>query len=520
MSNSGSRLQKTIINTATGIMNQFCNLILNFLLRTVFIYTLGIQYTGISSVFTDILTMLSLSELGIGTAIATALYKPLHDNDQDKIRKLMHFYKQAYRLIALFILLVGVALLPFLDTLITKVPDIQESIYIIFIFYIVKTAASYLLVYKATLLNADQKQYTVKILETICTSLRYITEIVLLLLFKQYLFYLVVEVIAVIIQNCIISRQVEKRYPYAFTRTDEQLSVPERRALFKDIKGLTMFRLSSSVGNSIDNILISAFISTATAGLLSNYILVRRQLENLTKQFFSAVIPSIGSLAAENNPAKQLSVFNRMFFVCFTVINFFSVSFFVLINPFISLWLGETFILDNAVAFIIAFDLFLYILLQLIASFRTANAIFVKGQYRPLITAVLNILLSVIMIQYYGIFGTILATVICRLLTQWYDPYLLYKHIFKISFKKFYLKYWYYMALFFCSCFITYKASTLLTIGHPIWNFIIKIVCCVLLPNLIVIIFNFHCSELHYVLALWTGRLNALLKYKTKGIKK
>ena len=157
-----SRTAKTVLNTVSGILNRFCNTILSFVLRTVFIYTLGIQYTGVSSVFTDILTMLSLSELGISTAIATALYKPLHDKDNSKIRKLMKFYKNAYRYIAIFIFIVGILLLPFLKYLITDIPDIKENIYLIFIFYMMKTSISYLFVYKSTILNADQKQYVVR----------------------------------------------------------------------------------------------------------------------------------------------------------------------------------------------------------------------------------------------------------------------------------------------------------------------------------------------------------------------
>lgn len=507
MSNNGSRIHKTIKNTEMGLIAQLCNLILSFILRTVFIYTLGIQYTGISSVFSDILTMLSLSELGIGTAIATALYKPLHDNDPVKIRKLMQFYKQAYRLIAFFILLLGIILIPFLNYLISDVPDIQEDIRVIFLFYIVKTAASYLLVYKATLLNADQKQYVVKLLEIICTVIRYAAEIVLLLLFKKYMFYLVIEVIAIILQNYTISKRVEKQYPYAFTRNPERLSVTEKKTLYKDIKGLTMFRLSGSVGNSIDGILISSFISTTFAGLFSNYILVRRHLESITYQFFNAVTPSIGNLAAENNLEKQHIVFNRMFFISFVTINFCATSYFVMINPFIEMWIGHSFLLDNKIAFVIAFDLFLYILLQLVASFRTANGIFVKGQYRPLITAILNIVLSFVMIQYYGIFGTIFATVICRLVTQWYDPYLLYRHVFKKSFMKFYLKYWYYIMLFFGSCILTYNISELLHIQSSLLKFIWKVGCCIVIPNLIIILFTCRCSELYYVVELCKNKL-------------
>ena len=463
-----SRTKKTLINTATGLISKFFNIIFSFALRTAFIYYLGVQYTGVSSVFSDILTMLSLSELGISTAIATALYAPLHDKDESKIRKLMNFYKKAYRYIAVFILIVGIILLPFLQYLISDVPDIKESIYVIFIFYILKTAASYLLIYKTTILNADQKQYIVTKFETICMFVRYLIEIICIVIFKQFMVYLVIEVIATILQNIIVTNKISKNYEYAFKKTDEKLDKKEMKSLFKDIKGLSMFKISSSIGNSIDNILVSSFISTSIVGILSNYTLIRKQIESILHQFFNAVLPSIGNLVAEKDNNRQIIIFNRLFYISFVVVNFCAVSMFVLFSPFIKMWLGEKYVLSNIIAFIIAFDFFLYILLQAISSFRTANGLFVKGQYRPLVTAVLNIILSILLIKKFGIFGTILATVICRLVTQWYDPYILFKNVFKSSFKRFYVKYWAYIVLFLTGGCLTYFITELININSSI----------------------------------------------------
>lgn len=238
MSLKMSRTKSTIVNTLASVFNRFFYIILNFALRTIFIYTLGIQYTGVSSVFTDILTMLSLSELGISTAIATALYVPLKEKNEVQIRKLMYFYRNAYRWIAGFILIIGIILIPFLDKIITNVPDIKENIYLIFIFYIIKTASSYLLIYKTTLLNADQKQYLVKGTETVCIIIRYAVEIVFLIIFRQFMVYLVIEVAATILQNMVITNKAVKMYPYAFEKTKERLEPQHIRLLLKILKVL------------------------------------------------------------------------------------------------------------------------------------------------------------------------------------------------------------------------------------------------------------------------------------------
>lgn len=495
---NNSRTKKTIVNTSLGIFNRFCNTIFNFVLRTVFIYTLGIQYTGVSSVFTDILTILSLSELGISTAIATALYKPLNEKKHIKIKKLMNFYKLAYRYIAVFIFIVGIMLLPFLDKLVNEVPDIRENLKLIFFLYITKTASSYLLIYKTTILNADQKQYIVKGLETLCTFFRYLIEVVLLIIFHNFIIYLVLEIILTIIQNIIITRRAEKEYPTIFKNNKEKLEKKEIKKLFCDIKGLSMYRISGAIGNSIDNILVSSFLGATSVGILSNYTLIRRQLENIILQFFNSVTPSIGNLAAEGNLKKQIEVFNRIFYLSFIIVNFCSITMFVAFTPFIKLWIGEKYLLSDSICFVISFDFFLYVLLQAIASFRNANGLFIKGQYRPLITAILNVILSLILIKKMGIFGTILATILCRLITQWYDPFILYYEVFKQPFKQFYFKYLKYIIIYILGAFTSYSLSMHISTNNLLINLIINLAIGSIISNFTVIIFTFRSREFQY----------------------
>ncbi len=507
-----SRTANTILNTVMGILNVFCNIVLNFILRTIFIYILGIQYTGVSSVFSGILGLLSLSELGISVAITTALYKPLYNKDEEKIRKLMRFYKVAYRFIALFIFIFGMILTPFLKYLVTDIPDIKESIYIIFVLYIVKTSVSYLLIYKTTILNADQKQYIVKKTETVCLLARYIIEIIFLVIFKNFMVYLVIEILSTILQNIIVTNKATKLYPYAFRKTNQKLEKSEIKSLFKDIKGLTMYKISGSIGNSIDSLLISSFIGVSAAGLLANYTLISQQIQNLILQFLNSTTASIGNLRAEGNNERQLLVFNRLFYISFFIINFCSTCLFVLFNPFIMLWIGEQYLLSIEIAFVIAFDSFLYILLQAIVPFRTANGIFIKGQYRPLITSILNIILSIVLIRKLGIFGTILATIICRLVTQWYDPFILFKYIFNAPFVKFYIRYLLYIFIFLVSSFITYFITSLIIMPNPIASFLLKCILCCIIPNVCVFLFTFKTEEYRFCINFFNSKIKGVFK--------
>ena len=499
MGTQSSRTKKTLVNTLFSVASQMLTIVLSFVLRTAFIKILGDQYTGVASVFTTVLTMLSLSELGFSTAVATALYRPLREKNQELIRQLMDFYKTAYRLVALFILVVGICLIPFLPYIIKDVPDIKENITVIYVLYIIKTSASYLMIYKTTLLRADQKLFVVKKIQMLCEMVRYAIEIIVLFIFRAYMTYLVIEIIATILQNYIVTKRAEKEYPHAFDKPEKKLPRESIISLLKDVKGLSMYKLSATVGNSIDTMLISSYINTSTVTLVGNYTHIKNHIQRVLMQFFIAVIPSVGNLAVEKGAKAQQNVFNRLFYISFLTVNFCSVSMYVLFSPFIKVWLGEKYLLGQHIAFIIAFDFFLYILLQAIASFRTANGLFVKGQYRPLFTAIINVILSIILIQKYGIFGTILATVIARLLTQWYDPYLLYKHIFKDSFGKFYAKYWIYIVLFVSSALITQFVAEKIAFTNMLLNLVLSAVVCAVIPNCWVLLWTHRTKEFAYV---------------------
>lgn len=196
---------------------------------------------------------------------------------------------------------------------------------------------------------------------------------------------------------------------------------------------------------------------------------------------------------------QQQTVFNKLFYISFAAVNFCSVSMFVLFKPFLRVWLGERYVLGQHIAFVIAFDFFLYILLQAVASFRTANGLFVKGQYRPLITAIVNVLFSILLIRKYGIFGTIFATVIARLVTQWYDAYLLYKNIFKDSFKKFYAKYWFYIALFVSGALLTECAANVIATENKLLRLVWSLAACCIIPNSWIFLWTHRTKEFAYV---------------------
>lgn len=500
---NNSRTGKTLVNTAANLLARFVYIFFAFAMRSVFIYTLGEQYTGVSSVFTSILNALSFSELGISSAISASLYRPLRERDYAYIRRLMLFYKRAYHSIAVFITAAGAALLPFLDRLIKDVPDVRESIHVIFLFYIVKTASSYVLAYKETLLVADQRQYEVKRIELACYFIRYSAEMACLLVWKQYIVFLVIELAATILQNYAVARKVSRVYPEVFKDpSSASLSKEERGRMFRDIKALSMYKIASKINSNVDNVLISGAISTVTVAYFTNYTLIALMIEEIILQISWAVTPSVGSLAAEGDRQKQSEVFRRLFYLEFLAGNFCAVSFLVLITPFVTWWLDESFVLSEWIAFLLAFDLFLNLLPQAATVFRTGNRLFVRGQYQPLVMTALNILLTLLLIPSLGVFGAVLATIISRTLTNWFEPYLLFKNVLREPFSGYYVLYLAYILLFLSGAGLTWFLAGLLQAKSMLLTLFLRAVCCVIVPNLWAVAFTCRAEGFRYVVGM------------------
>lgn len=493
-----SRTTNTLINTVAGFVTRIANMTARFMLQTALIYVLGIQYTGISGLFASILTILSLAELGISNAIAFELYRPLEEHNEKRIAALMNFYKSAYNLVALIVLVIGLLIIPLIDFFVKDVPDIKESIILIYVMYILKTVFSYLLIYKSTLLVANQQNYIVSKVQAIVCLGRTVLECIILILTQQYITYLVIEIVGTIVQNLWISHLANNQHPELKKHSDESLTRAERKKMLVDIKGLAMYKASFALGSGVDNIIVSAFVNTATVGLVSNYTMIRKELEQLIKQFYNAVIPSVGNLSVTATNEKQHKVFSNLLFIDFWISSFCSISFFVIIQPFITLWLGEKYLLSITIAAVIAIDFYLTCMLNPISSFRTANGVFIKGQYRPLIMTIINVFLSIVLGYKIGIVGVFAATVISRMVTQWYDPFLLYELIFKRSPVRFYFKYYTYLLFTIACATLVYTCASLLPVTNIWIILIVRTALCVVVPNALIITFYHRTDEFHH----------------------
>ena len=495
-----SRTQYSLINMGVGFLGYIINTILGFVCRMVFVRCLPAEYLGISGLFSNILSMLSLAELGIGTAIVYALYKPLAIKDENKIAALMRFYGSAYRIIGLVVACIGIALLPFLKGLIGDTGGIKENIYVIYLAYLFNTCLSYFLSYKSTLLIADQRNYVCIGFSYLITTIQSLLQIVFLLTTKNYLTYLGIQTLGGLAYNIAISKKASHDYPYINKRGDISLSKEEKTALFKNVKALTVTRLSEYLVNGIDNIIITYFDGIVAVGAASNYTLFSGTLSTLTNQVFNSLVASVGNYNALNDKESQYSFFKKLQLANFVIFGWATIGIQFVTSDLVKLCFGESYVLPDEIPFVLALNFYLVTIQSAIRTFRSTLGLFRYGQYTLVFTAAINLGCSIWFGRLWGLFGIYLATAVARITTiSWYFPYAVYVHGFHknpFEYFKIYIQYLLVLALEGLICFgLCSQIHCNLVV-----QVILKIIICSVVPNATVYMFYRNAEEYKYLL--------------------
>lgn len=506
-----TRTSNVVKNSSATMIYKILHALVQFALRTAFIYLLGAEYTAVSSLFTDILSVLSLMELGIGSAMLYALYKPFEEKDKKRISALMNYYKKAYSAIGVAILVFGAACIPLLGYIVKDVPNIKEDIRLIFYLYVIASGCSYFAIYKSSLFRAAQKSRVISKIEITSQIIEIITEIILLIVFREYMAYLIVHVVFVLGQNFYISYLAEKEYGELLKDKTARLSKNDTKVLFRDVYSLSIYKLSAVVLYSTDSIVISSFVGTTWVALVGNYSLIINSIRNALDSVLQVSKPSVGNLAVTSTAERQEKVFLKINFITFWGTCFCCCCFCSLLTPFVGkIWLGEAYILDKSIVFALTLNFFSHVMAFPQDLFRAGNGLFVQGKYRPLIMSIINIVLDVILVKQIGILGVLIATSLSRLLTQaWFDPYLIYKNVFH---KKPWGFYWLYMKKSFVilvCCVISYRLTSMFELSNIYIDFIAKGIIAASVPNI-----------LCYFIYRNTPEFNAFMRLIKKYLKK
>lgn len=493
-----SRTENSIINSAMSIVTQVLTVVLNFAVKTVFIKMLNDEYLGVNGLFTNIITMLSLADLGIGIAIPYSLYKPLAKKDEHKINVLMNFYKKVYTIIGIAVLLIGLSLTPFLGLIIKDIPKNVPHLSLIYILFVIHSASSYFFVYKKFLIDSDQKGYiTSRIIFTFSTLLS-IIQIILLVTTKNYILFLLSSIILVIIQNIYISSKANKLYPFIRNKTDEKLEKEDMEGIKKNVSSLFIYKVGTVIMNGTDNIIISKFIGLIIVGFYSNYVLIINSITTVLNQIFNAITSSIGNLVVTTNKKRSKEVYDNLNFANFWLYALFGVCIIVLINPFINIWIGKKYVMGFSIVFLLVLNFYVLGMQSVTNSFRNAYGLFWIAKYRPIIMVIINIVISVVLVQFIGIEGVLIGTLVSRLLTTaWLDPYIVHKYGFEISPKSYYIDYLKYLVIFTAISIILNYFVSMVAINN-IFILILIAILVVISVNVILVLLFFKTSEFNY----------------------
>ncbi len=441
-----SRTKNSVLNTISNVGIRLLTLVLSFASRTVFIYTLGAEYLGLNGLFSNILSFLAMSELGIGTAISFLLYKPLAINDTERVKTVMAFYKRCYLAIGTIITLLGVVLMPFLNYMVNFDQPVPENLYIVFLLYVLQYSVSYFFVaYKQTLIEANQKKYKLTRYEIVFTLLNCVVDIVVLLIFRNFIAFLVFKLLLVIVKNLVYAKKIDKMYPYLLEPITVSLSRQEIKQIFKDVYSIAVFRLGSVLFNSVTNIVTSTIVGTIIVGYYSNYTMIVMQVQAVYLMIVSAVSASVGNVVALGTKDKQYEIYKKLNLITFFIYGIASICLFQLLNSFINLWLGNVgkdYILSQFVVGLIVANLYTDCSCQILDRFRTAAGFFKLGRDLQVIGGLINVLLSVLLAKIWGFEGALISPFLCKLFIT-VTPFVLRvgKTVFEKSYREMLLDY-------------------------------------------------------------------------------
>lgn len=496
-----SRTSNSLKNMVFGIGGEIVSIILGFVTRTVFIWLLSKEYLGVSGLFTNVLSILSLANLGFDTAIVYSLYKPLAEGDMVSVKGYMKLFRKVYAAVGVIVFALGMSLMPFLPSLIKgKEVNIPENLYLIYFLFLLQSSVSYFFSYKRSLLIASQQTRVISIQHTIFMVIRNVAETVMLLVFRAYIPALIAIIACQIGEDIRIAYVTDKIFPMLRDKELRGELTPEQKAALKgNVGALLLYKISGTVITSTDNILITKLVGLIEAGLYSNYTYIVGVIRTVLDYVFNSMKASVGNYNVTQSKEENERLYYLIFFTCFWLNGFCSVCLAVLLNPFITLWRGADYTLNSWTVLAVVANFYTAGMQFASTTYREVTGTFRVGKYRPLFAAVLNLGVSIVLALppfSLGVTGILLGTIISRLCVYfWLDPWIIHKRVFEKNVGIYFLKYLLYAVVVFAAGAACIALRDLLPIGQPVLHFIVTMVICLILPNLIFLVLFFRTKE-------------------------
>lgn len=491
------RTKNSIYNVLSSLIANTITIIIGLVAQAIFIKVLGEEFLGINGLFTNIISMLGIVELGIGSAVIYELYKPISENNQYKVNALMNFYRKCYHIIAIVVLVIGLSITPFLSFFVGKV-NVNVDLNFVYILFILDIVCSYVLSYKRSIINANQKNYIVNLIHIFCLAVLNISQIIVLLLTKDYYLYLIVKIIMRLLENILITYVANKLYTY-LDNSNYKLDKETRNDIMKKVKALFFHKIGGFIVLGSDNLIISKFLGVITVGLYSNYYLVINAVQSLFCQAINVLTPSVGNLLIEDDKTKIYSIFKKVRFINFWITCFSGTAILVIMDSFVSVWIGNEYILPSLVLIVLIFNYYQKSMRSSYMVFKEAAGIYYEDRFVPLMESVLNIVFSIILCKSFGLAGVFMGTIISGLALWCYSyPKYVYKKLFDRSYINYVKETIGYIILFILIASGTYYLSTIINFSNIYLEFISNVIISLIVPNILLLIIFFKTDNFKY----------------------
>lgn len=422
------RVKSATRNIAFGYIGQLATALMSFVLRKIFILHLSETLLGVNSLYTNILSILNMAELGIGTALNFSLYGPVARGEKEKIKSYMQMYRKAYHTIALVVAVIGLAMTPFLPVFIRNPGDnTLRDLTIYYFIFLFNTVSSYFVAYKYSLINAEQKNYIQTNIITITKVITVFFQIIVVVVTENFYLFLITDAFIQLIQKIFVSRYLDNMYPYLKEKDVQKLSKEESDNVWTKTKALVFHKVGDVARLQTDALIISSFIEVTMAGVVDNYNMVISTVSNFVNIIFNSVISSFGNLIATESKEKQYSMFRVYRFFASWIYGFSCVGFMVLLTPLIRLWLGDRWILTSAAVYCILIDYYFKGDRIVLSNYKTAAGVFEPDKYLALIQGAVNLVISIVLVQTsLGITGVYIGTIVSGLIANITKPVIIY----------------------------------------------------------------------------------------------
>ena len=479
-------------NVLFGMVNRGINLLLPFAVRTAFMYTLGLEYLGLSSLFTSILTVLNLTELGVGSAIVYHMYKPIAEDDEETLCALLNYYRKVYKAIGVVVLVVGLLLIPFLPLLIKGGYPADINLSVLYVIYLIDTVSSYLLfAYYNSLLNAFQRNDITSNIGSGITILRYLLQAFMLFAFRNYTLFIVVLPITTIISNIVTAYVARKQYP-KYTCKGE-ISSELKKDIGVKVRGMMITKIQAVTRNSFDSIYITAFLGLWVSAIYSNYYYIMTNVIGIMFIFVASITSGIGNSVASESVEKNYADMNKINFIYMWISGWCTICLACLYQPFMLLWAGKEKMFSVSV--MILFCVYFYALKigDIRSVYFEVNGLWWENRYKAIAESLANIVLNYFLGKFFGVYGILLATILTIVIINFgYGSKIVFQHYFGIDkLPEYYYRNLIYLVMTLISGGLTYICCSLLR-DDNIFAFIGKICICILVPNIIYLVLYFR----------------------------